>query len=173
MTNRELQRSKYMDIVIKKMETEAEIKGKAYVHWKSWQEAYPGIIDQRYLDSLTLDKCEKIAFRWTDNIIVAKDGDSVIGFVGFGEYRNDELVNAGEVFAVYILSQYYGKGVGYRLMQAAHAELAGYSKTAVWVLKENTRAIRFYERCGYRFDGREEIIELGSPVTEVRMVLER
>ena len=25
----------------------------------------------------------------------------------------------------------------------------------------------------YRFDGREEIIELGSPVTEVRMVLER
>ena len=114
-----------MDIVIKKMETEAEIKGKAYVHWKSWQEAYPGIIDQRYLDSLTLDKCEKIAFRWTDNIIVAKDGDSVIGFVGFGEYRNDELVNAGEVFAVYILSQYYGKGVGYRLMQAAHAELAG------------------------------------------------
>ena len=27
-----------MNIVIKKMETDAEIKGKAYVHWKSWQE---------------------------------------------------------------------------------------------------------------------------------------
>ena len=162
-----------MDIVIKKMETDAEIKGKAYVHWKSWQEAYPGIVDQQYLDSLTLDKCETIAFRWTDNIIVAKDGDSVIGFVAFGKYRNDELENAGEVFAVYILSQYYGKGVGYRLIQAAHSELADYSKIAVWVLKENTRAIRFYERCGYRFDGREEILELGSPVTEVRMVLER
>ena len=51
-----------MNIVIKKMETDAEIKGKAYVHWKSWQEAYSGIVDQRYLDSLTLDKCEKIAF---------------------------------------------------------------------------------------------------------------
>ena len=45
-----------MNIVIKKMETDAEIKGKAYVHWKSWQEAYSGIVDQRYLDSLTLDK---------------------------------------------------------------------------------------------------------------------
>ena len=33
-----------------------------------------------------------------------------IGFVGFGKYRNDELENAGEVFAIYILSQYYGKG---------------------------------------------------------------
>ena len=77
------------------METDAEIKGKAYVHWKSWQEAYSGIVDQRYLDSLTLDKCEKIAFRRTDNVIIAKDGDSVIGFVGFGKYRNDELENAG------------------------------------------------------------------------------
>ena len=100
-----------MNIVIKKMETDAEIKGKAYVHWKSWQEAYSGIVDQRYLDSLTLDKCEKIAFRRTDNVIIAKDGDSVIGFVGFGKYRNDELENAGEVFAIYILSQYYGKGM--------------------------------------------------------------
>ena len=155
------------------METDAEIKGKAYVHWKSWQEAYPGIVDQCYLDSLTLDKCEKIAYRWTENIIIAKDGDSVVGFVGYGKYRNDELENAGEVFSIYILSQYYGKCVGYRLMQAALSELAVYPVIAVWVLKENTRAIRFYEQCGYRFDGREEILELGSPVVEVRMVLER
>ena len=129
-------------------------------------------------DSLTLDKCEKIAFRRTDNVIIAKDGDSVIGFVGFGKYRNDELENAGlenagEVFAIYILSQYYGKGIGYRLMQTALSELADHSKIAVWVLKENTKAIRFYERCGYRFDGREQIIELGSPVVAARMVLER
>lgn len=165
--------NKHMNIVIKKMETDAEIKGKAYVHWKSWQEAYSGIVDQRYLDSLTLDKCEKIAFRRTDNVIIAKDGDSVIGFVGFGKYRNDELENAGEVFAIYILSQYYGKGIGYRLMQTALSELADHSKIAVWVLKENTKAIRFYERCGYRFDGREQIIELGSPVVAARMVLER
>ena len=109
----------------------------------------------------------------TDNVIIAKDGDSVIGFVGFGKYRNDEPENAGEVFAIYILSQYYGKGIGYRLMQTALSELADHSKIAVWVLKENTKAIRFYERCGYRFDGREQIIELGSPVVAARMVLER
>ncbi len=48
-----------MNVVIKKMETDDEIRGKAYVHWKSWQEAYSGIVDQRYLDSLTLEKCEK------------------------------------------------------------------------------------------------------------------
>lgn len=33
-----------MQITIKKMETDDEIRGKAYVHWKSWQEAYPGML---------------------------------------------------------------------------------------------------------------------------------
>ena len=48
-----------MGIILKKMETDEEIKGKAYVHWKSWHEAYVGIVSQEYLDKLTLEKCEK------------------------------------------------------------------------------------------------------------------
>ncbi len=162
-----------MKITVKRMESDAEIKGKAYVHWKSWQEAYPGIVDQQYLDGLTLDKCENIAYRWTDNLIIAKYDDTVVGFVGYGKYRNDELENTGEVFAIYVLSKYYEQGVGYRLMQAALSQLADYPKIAVWVLKDNKRAIKFYERCGYRLDGREETLQLGSPVIEVRMILER
>jgi len=162
-----------MDVTIKKMETEAEIKGKAFVHYQSWQEAYPGIVNQKYLDDLTLEKCERIAFRWTDNICVAKDGDRVIGFVGYGKYRDDEFENAGEVFAIYVLAEYYGHGVGYRMMQTALSFLTAYRKIAVWVLKQNLRAIRFYERCGFRPDGREETLQLGLPVTEIRMILER
>lgn len=162
-----------MDIVIKKMDNDEEIKGKAYVHWKSWQEAYHGIVDQKYLDDFTLEKCEENAYRWPDNIIIAKDGESVIGFVGYGKYHNDELDNAGEVFAIYILSEYYGKGVGYYLMNAALSQLAEYPKIATWVLKNNKRAINFYERCGYRIDEKEETLVLGSPVVAVRMLLER
>ena len=33
-----------MDIVIKKSETKEEIRGKTFVHWKTWHEAYPGMI---------------------------------------------------------------------------------------------------------------------------------
>lgn len=162
-----------MSITFKHMETDSEIKGKAYVHWRSWQEAYPGIVDQRYLDGLTLEKCESIAYRWTDNIIIAKDGERVVGFVGYGPYRDGELENTGEVFSIYILSGYYGRKVGYTLMEKALSELSVYPRVAVWVLKDNERAIRFYKKCGFRFDGREESIELGSAVTEVRMILTR
>ena len=158
-----------MSIEIKKMESDEEIKGKGYVHWKSWQDAYKGIVDQSYLDSLTLEKCVDIAFKWPDNLMVAKDGDRVVGFVGYGKYHDQELPEAGEIFAIYILEEYYGTGVGKALMQAGLDEL-DYPAVALWVLKDNKRAIRFYEKCGFRLDGREKEIQLGSPIVEVRMI---
>ena len=162
-----------MEVKIKKMETDAEIRGKACVHWKSWQEAYDGIGDREYLRNLTLEKCVGLAYRRTDNIIIAKDGEKVVGFAGYGRYRSDALSDAGEVFALYVLAEYWGQGIGYRLMQEALRLLAEYSMVAVWVLKDNIRAVRFYERCGFCFDGREEMLQLGSPVKEVRMILKR
>lgn len=160
-------------MIIKEMETDSEIKGKAYVHWKSWQEAYKGIIDESYLQAFTLEKCESIAYRWKDNIIVAKDGERVVGFAGYGVNRDEGLHDAGEVFAIYILSEYYGKGVGYALMSEALTRLGEFSRVAVWVLEDNDRAIRFYQRCGFRFDGASKDISLGTTVKEVRMLLER
>ena len=143
-----------MDIVIKKMETDEEKKGKAYVHWKSWQEAYRGLISQEYLDNLTIETCEEYANKYPDNTIIAKDGDKVIGFVCYGEYRwKEELTDCGEIMAMYILSEYYGTGVAQKLMQAGLEKIAMYPKVAVLVLKDNARAIRFYEKCGFRHDG--------------------
>ena len=159
-----------MGIIIKKMETDDEIRGKGYVHYKAWQEAYPGLVDQNYLDKMSLEKCEEIAYRWLDNILVAKDSGRVIGFVGYGKCRNEDLVDAGEVFAIYVLAEYYGKGVGKALMDAALNLLKDYSQIAVWVLEGNKRAIKFYEKCGFRSDGKTEEITLGTPVTELRMV---
>ena len=60
-----------MSITIKKMETDAEIRGKALVHWRAWNEAYAGLVSQDYLDKLTLERCEKMAFSWPDNPVVA------------------------------------------------------------------------------------------------------
>ena len=161
-----------MDYVIKNMETEAEIKGKAYVHRQSWHEAYAGLVDRGYLDALTLEKCEAIARKWPDNTLVAKQGERVIGFCAYGPCRNDDLPGADEVIAIYVLAPYYGKGVGAALMRAALDRLQA-PQVAVWVLQGNGRAIRFYEKCGFRPDGCAKTITLGTPLTEVRMILTR
>ena len=161
-----------MDITIKKMETADEIRGKAFVHWKSWHEAYPGLVDQGYLDAMTLEKIEKNSFRWPYNMLVAKDGDRVIGFTCYGECRDEDMPDAGEVIAIYTLSEYYGTGVGQKLMAAALDKLDN-PRIVLWVLKGNGRAIRFYEKCGFRMDGSEKELTLGTPVTAVRMILVR
>jgi len=155
------------------MQTADEIDGKGYVHYKSWQETYAGLINAEYLQKITEEKCKAIAREWTDNILVAKDGDKVIGFVGYGKYRDDTLADYGEVFAIYVLADYHGQKVGYELMNAAINKLFDYKKIAVWVLKGNERAIKFYERYGFRFDGTEQEIMLGTPNTELRMIYKR
>ena len=158
-----------MAIVIKPMETDAEIRGKAFVHWKCWHEVYPGLVSQAYLDSLTLEKVEEKAFRWRDNLLVAKDADRVVGFVGYGQ--SDEE-GTGEVFALYVLPEFHGKGVGQMLMDAALEELADYRKICLWLVKGNSRAIRFYEKCGFHATG-EELHSPRVEATEIRMVRER
>ncbi len=160
-----------MDIVIKRPETDEEIRGKAYVHWRAWHEAYPGLVSRDYLDKLTLEKCEEMAYRWTEGLLVAKDGDRVVGFIGCGD-RGQEAPGIGEIFALYVLPGYCGTGVGRRLMEAGLERLKDYPEICLWVLKGNARAIRFYEKFGFRPDGTEEI----SPrtrSTDIRMVLER
>ena len=160
-----------MDIVIKPMESDSEIRGKAYVHWKAWQETYIGLVDQDYLDNFTLEKCTDIAFRWLDNLLVAKENDKVIGFVGYGVYRDDSLTETGEIFSIYILKECYDQKIGYALMRAALEKLSEYKQIAVWVLEGNHRAIKFYEKCGFQFDGTTKQIKLGTINTEMRMIL--
>ena len=162
-----------MEISIIPMTTSEDMDGKGYVHWKSWHETYTGLIDPTYMERITLEKCVDMAHRWPQNMMVAKNGDKVIGFVGYGEHCDDALTDCGEVFAIYVLAEYYGQKVGYALMNAAFEKLAAYKKIAVWVLKGNDRAIKFYERYGFRFDGTEKEVNLGTPNTELRMVYEK
>lgn len=156
---------------IKPMETEAEARGKAYVHWKSWQESYAGIVDPGYLSRLTLEKCEAMAFRYPENTWVAMDGERVVGFTAAGAYRgaDDGETDEGEVYAIYVLQEFQKQGIGYALMRHSLSVLQGCRRIYVWVLRENQKGISFYERVGFRADGAEKELVLGSPVKVIRM----
>jgi ribosomal protein S18 acetylase RimI-like enzyme len=165
-----------MQVSIVPMTSEAEAKGKAYVHCAAWKQAYRGLLSQDYLDARTLELSEEMALRAFHagySTLLAKDGDEVVGFADYGPYRGDDIPNAGEVYAIYLLSDYYDRGVGARLMSAALQGMPDRDKVVVWVLEGNERAIRFYERFGFRFDGKSQTLNLGGEVTELRMVLER
>ena len=123
-----------------------EMYGNWCVQYTSLHETYTGLVDAGYMAGVTLEKCTQTARCYRDSTLIAKDGARVVGFASYGAYRDATLPECGEIAAIYVLREYQGKGVGYGLMRAALARLSGYATAAVWVLKGNERAIRFYER---------------------------
>ena len=49
-----------MNLQIRDMRPE-DADSKGYVHWKTWQETYTGLMEEKYLANQTPDKCRAIA----------------------------------------------------------------------------------------------------------------
>ena len=158
-----------MKIIIKTMETPEEIEGKSLVHWQTWREAYDDLLPAEFQETMTLDRCRFFSQKYPENSLIAMDGKKVVGFISYGNFR-DEAIQAGEIIALYVLKDYYGKGVSKQLMHAAFVALDQFSEIYLWVLKDNKRAIAFYQKMGFTFDGQEQILKLGKPVKELRMM---
>ena len=158
-----------MVITVKQMETPEEIEGKSLVHWQTWREAYDDILPEEFQETMTLDRCRFFSQKYPENTLIAMDEKKVVGFISYGNFR-DEAIQAGEIIALYVLKDYYGKGVSKQLMHAAFVALDQFSEIYLWVLKENKRAISFYQKMGFTFDDQEQILKLGKPVKELRMI---
>lgn len=161
-----------MDLTIKQMETSEEIEGKSLVHWQTWREAYDDLLPAEFQETMTLERCRFFSQKYPENTLIAMDGMKVVGFISYGNFR-DVAIQAGEIIALYVLKDYYGKGIAQKLMKEALTTLEQFSEIFLWVLKENKRAIAFYQKMGFTFDGQEKILELGKPITEIRMVYKK
>ena len=99
--------------------------------------------------------------------LVALGDDRVVGFVHLGQSPDDDAdATTGHVFSVHVDPDLTGRGIGGQLVMAATTALAsdGYRAATLWVLAENERARRFYQRLGWEGDGsvRTEILSVGS-----------
>ena len=158
-----------MNQTIKQMVTPEEIESKSLVHWQTWREAYDDLLPSEFQETRTLERCRFFSQKYPENTLIAMDGMKVVGFISYGNFR-DKTIQSGEIIALYVLKDYYGKGIAQKLMKEALTTLDRFSEIFLWVLKENKRAIAFYQKMGFTVDGPEKILELGKPVKELRMV---
>ena len=86
---------------------------------------------------------------------IAIDGLKVVVFISYGNFRGG-TIQAGEIIALYFLKDYYGKGIAQKLMKAALTALDYFSEIFLWVLKDNKRAIAFYQKIGFTLKGVDE-----------------
>lgn len=61
----------------------------------------------------------------------------------------------GEIVAIYFLPGYIGKGYGKELLRVVIRQLKklGFQDIFLWVLEDNLRARKFYEKEGFSFSG--------------------
>lgn len=168
--------------------TLADCRSVAEIRVRGWQTAYAGMMPQSYLDALDVESdAERRRDHLTQarpevvNLIAERNGE-VVGWACHGPYRDGDAPVDGngevraedvELYAIYVHEKHLSEGVGRALLtESAHrCSAAGYERMLLWVLKENTRARRFYERCGFSPDGAEEPFEVdGVPVPELRYV---
>lgn len=152
--------------------TVADAVAIADVHTRSWQAAYTHVFGQEKLAGIDAGRRRAAWERAIEGgavVLVAEVDERVVGFASVGPSRDPP--GAGELYAIYVLADAWGTGAGTALMAAAVAALrdSGDAEAILWVLEDNPRARRFYEREGWRLDdARKEDEFLGVRVAEVR-----
>lgn len=132
----------------------------ADVHAKSWSFAYNGIVPEEIIDrfnarwQMIWDKM--LVNNVNSHYVVIIDG-TVIGFLTIAVSRDDDIKDSFyEIIGLYLAPDYIGAGNGKQTMEWIKNEIKnrGYDKISLWVLEENDRARRFYEKSGFIVDGK-------------------
>jgi GNAT superfamily N-acetyltransferase len=152
----------------------------ARVHVRSWQAAYRTLLPDDYLDQLRPeDRAQQYDFASLDprkpRTIVAVGEGSICGFATTAPSRDADLPDHGELYALYVDPEMWGRGIGVALLSEARTQLvrAGFRNAVLWVLTGNLRAERFYQINGWAPDGRcRTDVVWGATVDEVRYVRE-
>jgi GNAT superfamily N-acetyltransferase len=159
--------------------TADDVAALAHVHATAWQWAYRDQMPDEFLDGISVARQMEI---WQtslaaeqDRTLVADTSEGVVGFVSVGlmrtgphESRATDAIADGpitaELYAIYLLEDWAGRGVGTSLMHAGEQAMRdlGASRAVLWVLASNSTTHRFYEARGWGADGETTTYEIGG-----------
>ncbi len=126
----------------------------AKVHVESWQKSFAGIVPQEFLDNLAVEKRE-VAFRQRfddDNykmFVAETTQNEIVGFADFGKAREDDFGFEAELYAIYLLSEFQGKGIGENLFRLCQKEMISDGITSMYLMALAVSPYKsFYEKMG-------------------------
>ena len=139
----------------------ANIRQAAEVHAISWRESHRDICSEEFIAVHTTERqieYLKSQMKKGAAIYLLSDAGKPVGIVSI----RDDVVGD-----LYVLPDEQGRGYGTQLLHFAIERCAG--TPTLWVLNQNQRAIRLYERNGFRLTGERK--ELSETLSELQMRL--
>jgi len=158
--------------------TKKEAAEVAQLHLLATRAAYAGQVPEAHWDATPMVK--RVSY-WKEaieygepQVMVAVEGGSIVGFVGFDRSRDPKSKNTtGEIWAIYADPDRFGEGVGLALWDAAREGLLeeGCTEVTIWVPLLHERTVRFHELAGFKREmNTARTVPFGSvKVEEVRM----
>jgi GNAT superfamily N-acetyltransferase len=154
--------------------------GLGSMHVASWRETYAGILPDNMLSSLSVEAraaawvkiMREPATKHSTVIYLAEHEEAIIGFGSCGAQRAEVLRDMGydgEVSAIYVLREFQKRQTGARLLNAMSSDLLhrGLNAAALWVLRDNLIARRFYERFGGKVIAERDDVRDGAVLVEL------
>ena len=150
------------------------------MHVASWRETYSGLLPDKMLSSLSIETraaawakiMREPATAGASVIYLAEHAGIIIGFGSCGAQRTDTLKAKGydgEVSAIYVLREFQKRKIGTHLLGAMSSDLSsrGFKSAALWVLRDNLKARRFYEHYGGEVIAEREDLRDGTALVEL------
>jgi GNAT superfamily N-acetyltransferase len=140
------------------------------LHLDCWDDAYADLVAREILAERRMRVPERIDF-WRraleQGVVIwlAEHEEGLIGFAGAEPGDDEGLTGLLELRVLYVRAAWWGTSVGHELFLRAVGGAGSY----LCVLEGNARAIRFYERQGYRTDGFVEDAPEGRHMRMVRL----
>lgn len=113
---------------------------------------------------------EVYAAHWRARFEAEKDSHRLhvaTAVAGERELVGFAYVGEGWLYAIHVHPDWIGRGVGLALMAVARKSLLalGFVRASLWVLEDNERACRFYERDGWVLSGQTRLSEIEGVMT--------
>lgn len=153
--------------------TQEDIPAIARLHIEGWKAAYGGLIDQGYLDGLSVEQRTRDWTGWMaageSDTLIAEVDDQPAGFITTGRTKTPppgsspiRPLYSAEVYALYLHPDVWRRGIGGALLRKAAEDLKAqkHSSLCLWVLEGNARARSFYEKMGGQKVG-SKVVEIG------------
>ena len=130
----------------------------AAIHVRTWQIAYEGIVPAKFLASLSIQEranmWRTVISEGRGSVLLAGTRHREVGFISFGASRDKDGKHKAEVYAIYVLPEFWNQGIGRELLDEAERRIKDnhFIALTLWVLEKNALARRFYEARGFRRD---------------------
>ena len=141
----------------------SDIPGIAIVLIETWRSTFRGVLSAEFLSNLSIERQIESYYKIVLNpqvccFVAIRNNRRIVGFCCGGPNRSPLMPALAEIYAIYVLDDHHGQGIGEDLFRNVSRRLASTlgSGLIVWVIASNIFR-PFYERLGGRETSSEEI----------------